>query len=997
MFRITIFILLSNFVVYPIAQIRIIVYNLNIKAQHTNKSKEIITMNAKEKRALEQKRLMDERMKKMAANNERKAKNAEKKVAPTGNNKEKKQHKSISKAAGLKSTFVIEDELLMTSFGKGNDAVSEKRISKERIVDLNTVSQFNVEHKEKNYKIKGRSAHTSEIIDPRESRLVTGVDELRCKDKLEMQYFGRTFNDNIHIQLIYNILDIEKILAIHINNIVYELNNLRRVDKYAEYDDFVGYLDSRNNYDTFCNAEEKLPFDLRDRKKAVENVNRSKWSFDRLVNGKRLLYFGEFFAPPTYKKDESDSKKEIKWLEYNKKVFALFSLLGELRQFCAHSRKGKDAWLYNLEKIDDELLALINNHYNKKIHDINKSFIEKNKTNLYIIYKMFPGCNKQKFAQHLYDFVIYKDYKYLGFSIKKLREKIMEFYDASKMKSTDYDSVRHKLNLLFDFVIYIHYITDKTGLIENNVSVLRSAVTEDEKELFYNKEAERLWSEIKGTVNGILLENINGKNLADDSKTDMSVSADSLNSLSTQCNAFSKFIYMITMFLDGKEINDLLTTLINKFENIRSFIDVLKNNGMVFEFSNDYKMFENSKQIAMDIRAINSFARMKKPGKDAKRIMYKEAAEILGVTLPDEKFDEVLTEMLRKETKEEKNSGIKIKHDFRNFIASNVIESDRFKYLIRYANPKHIREIANNENVIRFVLKGIPETQIDRYYKSCKGVDGAVLNQKIDFLTDIITGIDFMDFSDVNNNKCSSRNEKKYKEQKQAVITLYLTVMYLLTKNLVYVNSRYFLAFHCLERDTALITGKEWGQVEDYCLLTKKFISEDDPYKKTEKTYPNGEPKNKKYIKDRYCRILENNLACNDATLIRQYRNNAAHIGAVRNAHLYIKDIKKFDSYFELYHYITQRTLEAGYYSFKKFKGQQGETVPALEAKSIEYFAAVRKYDAYCKDFVKALNTPFGYKLARYKNLSINELFDKNAQTPTKETGEIKESATACE
>ena len=937
-------------------------------------------MNAKEKRLLEQKRLMEKRMKKMAENEERKSGKAEEKKTPTimeeKGSKENKQRKSISKAAGLKSTFVVEDELLMTSFGKGNAAVSEKRISKEKIVNLNEVSQFDVEQRAKNYKIKGRAKHVAEVIDPRESRLVLGVDELRCKDKLEMQYFGRTFNDNIHIQLIYNILDIEKILAIHINNIIYELNNLRRLDRYAEYDDFVGYLDSRNDYDTFCNPEEKLPLDLREREKAVRNVERSKMSFDNLVNGKRLQYFGEFFTVPKFKKGETNAVKE-----YQKKVFAVFSLLGELRQFCAHSRKGKEAWLYNLDNIDSELLALINNYYDKSIQKINKSFIENNKTNLYIIYQMFRGCNKEEYAQHLYDFVVYKNYKYLGFSIKKLREKIMEFPDAEKMKSTHYDSVRHKLNLLFDFVIYIHYITNNDGLIEKNVSILRSLVTEEEKEQFYIEEAERLWNEIKGTVKDVLLKNMNGRDLADKSKTDRSVSMESINSLSTQGNSFSKFIYMITMFLDGKEINDLLTTLMNKFENIQSFIDVLKNNGMVFEFNDDYKMFENSKQISMDIRAINSFARMEKPTNDAKKIMYKEAAEILGYKLDESEIDAKLDEILKVE------KGKKIKHDFRNFIASNVIESNRFKYLIRYANPKHIREIANNKNVIRFVLKGIPEAQIDRYYNSCKGGIGADLNEKIDFLTNIITGIDFMDFSKVNNNdRKSSRDEKDQKAQKQAVITLYLTTMYLLTKNLVYVNSRYFLAFHCLERDTALITGKEWWQIEDYCLLTKKFISEDDPYKKTEKTYPNGEPKNKKYIKDRYCRILENNLACNDEYLIKQYRNNAAHIGAVRNAHLYIKDIKGFGSYFELYHYITQRSLEDTYKHFDK----------TVADKSKEYFSKVTQFGTYCKDFVKALNTPFGYKLARYKNLSINELFDKNAQTPTKETGAIEESATAC-
>ncbi len=53
---------------------------------------------------------------------------------------------------------------------------------------------------------------------------------------MEMLLFlliGRTFEDNIHIQLIYNILDIEKIRSVHINNIIYEINNLFRRCKEA--------------------------------------------------------------------------------------------------------------------------------------------------------------------------------------------------------------------------------------------------------------------------------------------------------------------------------------------------------------------------------------------------------------------------------------------------------------------------------------------------------------------------------------------------------------------------------------------------------------------------------------------------------------------------------------------------------------------------------------------------------------------------------------------
>lgn len=42
--------------------------------------------------------------------------------------RQKRKMKSKSKMAGVKSVFVIGDELLMTSFGDGDDAVLEKDI-----------------------------------------------------------------------------------------------------------------------------------------------------------------------------------------------------------------------------------------------------------------------------------------------------------------------------------------------------------------------------------------------------------------------------------------------------------------------------------------------------------------------------------------------------------------------------------------------------------------------------------------------------------------------------------------------------------------------------------------------------------------------------------------------------------------------------------------------------------------------------------------------------
>ena len=50
-------------------------------------------------------------------------------------------------------------------------------------------------------------------------------------------------------------------------------------------------------------------------------------------------------------------------------------------------------------------------------------------------------------------------------------------------------------------------------------------------------------------------------------------------------------------FLDGKEINDLLTTLINKFDNIASFIKTARQLNIPVAFTSDYAFF-NSIDVA---------------------------------------------------------------------------------------------------------------------------------------------------------------------------------------------------------------------------------------------------------------------------------------------------------------------------------------------------------------------------------------------------------------
>ena len=170
------------------------------------------------------------------------------------------QKKTAAKAAGLKSTFILDadhGELLMTSFGRGSEANLEKRIHGSVIADLRgDQQQFQVVQKRvSDYELKSSRLTGLQIItgnpshsSGREHYLTPGMDQLRRKPMLERRYFGKEFQDNIHIQMIYNILDINKILAVYSSSVVYILNNVCRADS-GTMGDLIGSLSTGFTYE----------------------------------------------------------------------------------------------------------------------------------------------------------------------------------------------------------------------------------------------------------------------------------------------------------------------------------------------------------------------------------------------------------------------------------------------------------------------------------------------------------------------------------------------------------------------------------------------------------------------------------------------------------------------------------------------------------------------------------------------------------------------------
>lgn len=873
-------------------------------------------------------------------------------IAPAAEKK-----KSSVKAAGMKSIFVSENKMYITSFGKGNSAVLEYEVDKvdnnvynqtqlssedSSNIELCGVTKVNITFSSKHGLESGVEISTSNPTHRSGESSPVRWDMLGLKSELEKRFFGKTFDDNIHIQFIYNILDIEKILAVYVTNSVYALNNMLGVKGSESHDDFIGYLSTNNIYDVFIDPDNSS---LSDDKKA--NVRKSLSKFNALLKTKRLGYFG-LEEPKT--KDTRVSEA------YKKRVYHMLAIVGQIRQCVFHDKSSKlDEDLYSfIDIIDPEYRETLDYLVDERFDSINKGFIQGNKVNISLLIDMMKGYEADDIIRLYYDFIVLKSQKNLGFSIKKLREKMLDEY-GFRFKDKQYDPVRSKMYKLMDFLLFCNYYRNDVVAGEALVRKLRFSMTDDEKEGIYADEAEKLWGKFRNDFENIA-DHMNGDVIKELGKADMDFDEKILDSEKKNASDllyFSKMIYMLTYFLDGKEINDLLTTLISKFDNIKEFLKIMKSSAVNVEceLTAGYKLFNDSQRITNELFIVKNIASMRKPAASAKLTMFRDALTILGID--DKITDDRISEILKLK---EKGKGI---HGLRNFITNNVIESSRFVYLIKYANAQKIRKVAENEKVVMFVLGGIPDTQIERYYKSCVEFPdmNSSLEAKRSELARMIKNISFDDFKNVKQQ--AKGRENVAKERAKAVIGLYLTVMYLLVKNLVNVNARYVIAIHCLERDFGLykeiipeLASKNLKN--DYRILSQTLCELCDKS-------PNLFLKKNERL--RKCVEVDINNA--DSSMTRKYRNCIAHLTVVRELKEYIGDIRTVDSYFSIYHYVMQRCITK----------RENDTKQEDKKK---YEDDLLKNHGYTKDFVKALNSPFGYNIPRFKNLSIEQLFDRN-------------------
>ena len=987
-----------------------------------------------------------------------------------------------TKEIGLKTIIVANERVVVASFANSKTIGEYQCANIEKITDLQGTEQiggtprmFDTKVDPCKVSLVKRAPVENDgvkrvVLDNPAANSDIGRDYVGIKGALEREFFGKEFSgDNLHVQIAYNVIDIKKILGTYVNNVINIFYNLNRSDDDGDresYDDLIGTL---YVYKTIQQQEKRAEKDCaRNKPGTMKRLIKVK---DLLVNTSSYYkYFGTLFKPVT----EDDSLKSDN-VSHNYNVLRVLSLL---RQLCVHSTANNDGdeefnlserQLFNLEKVfADEnmrpLKTLVHDVYAQSKRTLLQGFVETSKNNLYILTKVFAREPRKQIIESYYRMVMRTDELNMGVNVKHLREimlkeKLIELLDSS-YDVANYDdrlvTYRSKMYLLFNYILF-RTLIDHDDVRVSMVAQLRANPKDEvRKEAIYGEYADKLWalcgSDIKNCVR-ILEEEKEAKfeNKIEGSEIAAAVLGNPNTSISGNKYAFIELLFMLCKFLDGKEINELLSALINKFNNIGDLMEMARGSDKIkIGFVPDYAMLNDCRGISEELYILKNIA-----GKEFRAIkkkkatdmyydelseqvdyddeytesLYRDALALLGMNIVrsrDKNGEIVLTDeykafkslffeqrVLNKygEYKCDTSGKFVIDHRVRNFVFNNVMRSKWFFYVIKYNSPVEVRKLMQNEALVRLVLDALPASLVDRYYKSVSRESArtaGTYEEKKKALLDMLNNMSAKGIIDAISGMSADtyreQNIESDKEKYKALIQLYLMIAYQITKNLVKVNTRFNIAFSALERDFLLRYDDDAPDDEEdvdfrrltdeqMLRITLKYLADD------KKIYEKWRDKSREIIalglpREERNRLLRANERlrkeihfskkwqqhlnadldelrrlnrCGEkkrsACVLKNYRNVVAHLNVVSKAAKLAQGVKA-DSFYGVYCFCLQKLL------LQDTKSQGSARAELL-------LKRLNETGTYLRDLMWNIDLPFAYNLARYKNLSNEDLFNE--------------------
>lgn len=863
-----------------------------------------------------------------------------------------KNKKTYAKAFGLKSTLYTNNDVYATEFGKGNDSLLVKKIySNDKIENLEK-SKFDIKSNNQELTISLNNGHSAQygINNPLRN---PKADILGLKPILEKEFFGKEFNDNIHIQIAYCIQDINKILSLYSYNFIYALNSLTRDRDLNENTDIIASLPKNVKFEDYKNE------------KANNIYNYFEKSYDYLA-------YYPVFSKLGFKDNKLNHDNSFK-RNYN--ILRVFSFV---RNTIAHSDKNQYNMLLTLDKdMPDDLKKLVNAECKTKINNLNNNFIKNSSKNIYIICKIL-GKSHKDILKDYYNFSVLKSNKNIGINIKRMRETVYSIlYSNYNINIYDKknDSFRQKINMVYDYLIYQFLLNHTAEIVEK----LRASLNDTQKEVIYDEYSIKFVKEYKNKIIASNNSDKISKTISDTVKNRIEING-SLNDVkvvdANDISLFAKVIYFVSEVLNRKDQNNLITALINKFDNISTFNDILTDKlKQSPDYKDEYKIFNQACKIANDLRLVKNLTGSVVDMGNISKGLYKDALKSLGVINEDE-CDKILDNMLNQDEG---------KHQFRNFLANNIIESNKFEYVIKYLNPINAKKIIECEKLVESVLWELPDSMLQRYEAT---VIGNKQFNKEEAIYDLKLKLKEFDFNTLNNNKnlIITANKKVKKDDKKgldckakanieiekikALVNLYYTVIYLVIKNLVNINSYFILGFECFERDNRLLNKTlNISKIEECYNHVKNNIDDNSLFlvNKTINYYSKETSGKKKHICKWLIEDKKNYVDCNFN--LKFVRNSIIHMNVVTNAYKYLKDFnpilddlrqKGIPIYYELYCFVMEKYL--------------CDKCDSIDLKN-KYNNLLEKYQTYNKDMLKIILFPLAYNIPRYKNLTIRDLF----------------------
>ncbi len=924
--------------------------------------------------------------------------------------KRKRRHQA--KSYGVKSVFTSGGKTIVTGYEAQNKSSVEAEFLKTEEdpgwkEEKNEKTKFDAS-KEKKPSIlvkpinaEGKShSRPVEVADPsfasnkNGAEKPVGMDQLRLKGELEKYYFGEEFpNDNIHIQIIYNILDVKKLFCLYSNEMVGVLNNI--ISRVEGESSLCTY---RGNDKDYIGA-----FDISSPRTALEGEENEEMSTRKgETKYKHYLVFRDFLkALQPYniffdeifkfrKKDEEKAVLELNEMDsYNWNVIRACAFIRNY--FCHFEYKSGDADIVMALSKNKDVKKAIDEYAAKRLHQIETTFVKDAKRNMEILLWALDRIDLeintdaasrkpviQERLKSFYEFSIEKRGKNLGLRIPSIKEALKEKVSLEPADLMKHPERKGKFDNLLEYIIYLQ-IKDNVERQQKVVASLRASQTDEEKEAIYKEVADQLYEENADTFNAFKKsfdENIAVEGdkdwLFDPESPDFAnMSLDNSKSASNDDYAFRNILIFLSAFLEQKECNELVTSLINKFENILSLYEVAKKNDLSIKLSEKTKKMFGRRELQKTVDglyAIQGCFKLKKQFNGETKInLFADALNIF-------KTDDFFRRSINKEGDIEENESyhgfikpmigatVEWEKKLKNYVRKNIVESRRFWYLVRYVKPTEVRLIMNNDKLVEYTLSRLPDTQIDRYCKSCE-LKGPNKAEKI---ASLMKGLKDLTFDNLVYGKLKKVFENGDIEGRRpigALIGLYLTVAYLIVKNMVQVNARYMLAYACFQRDYFFFNNHEDPErSEDFKNIAIKFL-EEHRFDKNKHVKEMIEKNRAEY------ESLEKEMP--NVGLAKEHRNKIEHLNYL-NYLTEANDIRSVRSYYDVYQYIVQK-----YWAKKKGLAISPER-PMFSAMKEN----LEKYHLPQEDFVKIINFPLSYCVPRYKNLTISFLFNARNEEP---------------